>query len=208
MMHVKNATKSVGLFKNRKGESTVNQKKLWLKVMVSCVLMLLVSSDVTLEPVLAGPGKLSDEAYESELMKHQTVTSELVKTKTVDLVTESSTFRIERVALLGDSILIEMVYFNTSNDATNPLDAWTYHTRVSQEDDNAIYVLDLDFFSDFTSDYPQLSFDNPLIKPGGSYAVSMVYELETKGEPVLFENSWVTEATQSIRVTFKDETSE
>ena len=186
----------------------MNQKKLWLKVIISCVFMLFALSHVTLEPVLACTGKLSHKVYTTESMNHQTVTSELVETETVDLITEFSTFTIERVALLGNSILIEMVYFNTSNDATNPLDAWTYHTRVSQEDDNAIYVLDLDFFSDFTSDYPQLSFDNPLIKPGGSYAVHMVYELETRGEPVLFENSWATEATQSIRVTFEDYTSE
>ena len=183
----------------------MNQKKLWLKVIISCVFMLFALSNITLELVLACTGKLSNEVYTTEAVNHQTVTSELIETETIDLVTEFSTFTIERVALLGNSILIEMVYFNTGNDATNPLNAWTYRTRVSQEDDNAIYVLDLDFYSDFTSDYPQLSFDNPLIKPGGSYAVHVVYKLETRGEPVLFENSWATEATQSIRVTFEDE---
>lgn len=104
-------------------------------------------------------------------------------------ILESNDFKLEfkRFSVLENQLYVDILYHNKDSEPTIPYNHYIFNVNAYQEDDNAIYDLDLDFFADdHESEYDGLSISAPKIKQGGQYGFYVVYDL-VNDEEINFE---------------------
>lgn len=116
-----------------------------------------------------------------------------VGAKEIELTTSAAKFLILDAYLENDHLLIEYEFTNTSNEVAEPMSAYRkLIDEVTQEDDNAIYDIDVDHFYDLmdSKSLDKISSANPQIKPDGVYTFYVPYLLENDSDVTFsFENS-------------------
>ena len=95
----------------------------------------------------------------------------------------NSIFDLVDAYLEDDHLILEFVFENLSSETVEPLEVYrSFIDEVTQEDDNAIYDVDINYFYDLGSkkETEKISVGNPKIKTNGKFTFYVPYMLENE----------------------------
>lgn len=97
--------------------------------------------------------------------------------------TPNSIFSLVDAYLEEDHLILVFDFENLNSESVEPLDAYRrFIDEITQEDDNAIYDIDVNHFYDLMGkkETQKISSGNPKIKPNGKFSFYVPYTLENE----------------------------